>query len=229
MDTQQQETQELWTDERIKATVHWHLSYNIGGITCLSETSAMALMREVRDDYQQRLDAVIAERDSWQMRHVNAMAAHSAKDNQIARLAAERDALYREVARYVAEEIDHEETLNPLVRQNAARMRYKVLTGHDYEGGEAWNEQTGVDAIRAQLAAAQARIAELEAGQAQLEGVVRLAYRKHHLEDDSIGWDELSDALKDALCEVWGDELYLTWLKANSPANMRRKGGDDAE
>lgn len=83
--------------------------------------------------------------------------------------------------------------------------------------------------LRAQLAAAQARIAELEAGQAQLEGVVRLAYRKHHLEDDSIGWDELSDALKDALCEVWGDELYLTWLKANSPANMRRKGGDDAE
>jgi len=43
--------------------------------------------------------------------------------------------------------------------------------------------------------------------------VVGLAYRKHHLMDDSIAWEELSDQLHDVLCNVMGDELYQKWLK----------------
>ena len=37
---------------------------------------------------------------------------------------------------------------------------------------------------------------------------VKLAYRKHCLGDDSIGWDELEKFLLDTLCEVMGDERF---------------------
>ena len=46
-----------------------------------------------------------------------------------------------------------------------------------------------------------------------LLNTVKLAYRKHHLGDDTIGWDYLSDTMKDTLCEVMGDERYTKWLK----------------
>ena len=40
----------------------------------------------------------------------------------------------------------------------------------------------------------------------------KLAYRKHHLGDDSIGWDELEDILHDALCNELGDDGFLMWM-----------------
>jgi hypothetical protein len=46
-----------------------------------------------------------------------------------------------------------------------------------------------------------------------LLNAVQMAYRKHHLGDDSIGWEELSDVLLDALCEVMGDSGYIEWLE----------------
>ena len=47
----------------------------------------------------------------------------------------------------------------------------------------------------------------------QLLEAVKLAYRKHHLEDDSVGWDELTSALCDALCEAMGDAAFQAWQK----------------
>ena len=44
---------------------------------------------------------------------------------------------------------------------------------------------------------------------------LKLAYRKHHIMDDSIGWEELSEKLRDALCEAMGDEEYQQWLEEN--------------
>lgn len=41
---------------------------------------------------------------------------------------------------------------------------------------------------------------------------LKLAYRKHHLGDDSIGWDELADCMLDALCNAMGDDGYQQWL-----------------
>lgn len=46
-----------------------------------------------------------------------------------------------------------------------------------------------------------------------LLNAVKMAYRKHHLGDTEIGWDELSDMLLDALCELMGDEEFNRWLK----------------
>ena len=51
----------------------------------------------------------------------------------------------------------------------------------------------------------------------------KLAYRKHHLNDDSIGWDELSDALLDALCNEMGDDGYAEWIKS---LKEEAKGGE---
>ena len=40
----------------------------------------------------------------------------------------------------------------------------------------------------------------------------KLAYRKHKLEDDSVGWNELESVLFDALCEEMGDDGFYNWL-----------------
>ena len=61
-----------------------------------------------------------------------------------------------------------------------------------------------------------ANIAELGAEQKRPDGVVealKLAYRKHWLNDDSIGWDELGDKLCDALCNAMGDREFSLWLQ----------------
>lgn len=40
----------------------------------------------------------------------------------------------------------------------------------------------------------------------------KMAYRKHYLNDESIGWDELSEVLKEALCCYMGDDEFVLWL-----------------
>lgn len=42
---------------------------------------------------------------------------------------------------------------------------------------------------------------------------VKKAYKKHAWHDDAIGWDELSDILRDALCNALGDIGYLDWVE----------------
>jgi len=42
--------------------------------------------------------------------------------------------------------------------------------------------------------------------------VLKLVYRKHVLNDDSIGWDELSNMLCDAICNAIGDDEFVKWL-----------------
>ena len=46
---------------------------------------------------------------------------------------------------------------------------------------------------------------------------LKFAYRKHHLGDELIGWDELSDCLLDALCNELGDDGFQEWLASNKP------------
>lgn len=42
--------------------------------------------------------------------------------------------------------------------------------------------------------------------------VIKLAYRKHHLGDDSVGWEELSEKLGDVLNNAMGPENFIDWL-----------------
>jgi len=42
--------------------------------------------------------------------------------------------------------------------------------------------------------------------------VLKLAFRKHVLLDDSIGWDELSSRLCDGICNIIGDDEFVKWL-----------------
>jgi len=41
----------------------------------------------------------------------------------------------------------------------------------------------------------------------------KIAYRKHHLGHESIGWDELSDLLLNTLTEIMGDDEFCEWLE----------------
>lgn len=49
---------------------------------------------------------------------------------------------------------------------------------------------------------------------AALLEAVKLAYRKHHMNDDSIGFDELKDRLRYALCLELGEQVYLEWVES---------------
>lgn len=44
---------------------------------------------------------------------------------------------------------------------------------------------------------------------------VQKAYRKHWLNDDSLGWEELGNILCNALCAAMGDKGYLQWIAEN--------------
>lgn len=45
----------------------------------------------------------------------------------------------------------------------------------------------------------------------------QMAYRKHVLNDESVGWHELEDTLLNALCEVMGDKGFAQWLDEIAP------------
>lgn len=42
---------------------------------------------------------------------------------------------------------------------------------------------------------------------------VQAAYRKHVMDDESVGWQELEDRLQTALQESMGDKAFQEWLK----------------
>lgn len=46
----------------------------------------------------------------------------------------------------------------------------------------------------------------------ELLEAVKLAYRKHHLNDPNVGWEELTDKLRDALCNALDDEGFSKWI-----------------
>jgi hypothetical protein len=56
----------------------------------------------------------------------------------------------------------------------------------------------------------------------ELVEAVKFAYRKHHLEDENIGWDELSDKLADALSNAMGPRGFADWLDA-----LRQEAGNE--
>lgn len=42
---------------------------------------------------------------------------------------------------------------------------------------------------------------------------LKMAYRKHHLGDMSIGWDELSEKLGDVLNNAMGPDGFIEWME----------------
>jgi len=58
------------------------------------------------------------------------------------------------------------------------------------------------------------QIAALTCERDRLLYTVKMAYRKHHLDDPSTGWEELSTMLLTTLCENMGDEGFNEWLTA---------------
>jgi len=52
---------------------------------------------------------------------------------------------------------------------------------------------------------------ETETHKHMLIHVLQMVYRKHHLGDESIGWEELSDKMLDVLGTVMGDEEFVNW------------------
>ena len=48
--------------------------------------------------------------------------------------------------------------------------------------------------------------------QEQLVHALKMAYRKHQLDDESIGWNELTPIMANALCEAIGDQAFQDWI-----------------
>jgi len=50
---------------------------------------------------------------------------------------------------------------------------------------------------------------------------LKMAYRKHCLNDDSIGWEELGNILFNTLCNEMGSEEFCEWVeKIKSDNNL---------
>lgn len=47
----------------------------------------------------------------------------------------------------------------------------------------------------------------------QTVDALKLAYRKLHMGDESVGSDEVADAMCNALCEEIGDDGFDRWLR----------------
>ena len=47
---------------------------------------------------------------------------------------------------------------------------------------------------------------------------LKMCYRKHVDGDDSIGWDELSDAISNCLCERMGNDTFERWVEEECKA-----------
>jgi hypothetical protein len=47
----------------------------------------------------------------------------------------------------------------------------------------------------------------------RLLAIVKLAYRKHALGDDVIGWQELGERLQDEICNATTSNHYCEWVK----------------
>ena len=56
---------------------------------------------------------------------------------------------------------------------------------------------------------------ELKHEREVLLSACKTAYRKHHKGDASIGWEELSDILHNAICEAIGDKEFVKWNEAD--------------
>ena len=59
-------------------------------------------------------------------------------------------------------------------------------------------------------------VATLRIHNADLLQTLKHAYRKHHLNQDYIPWNELSDRMCDTLCNVMGDRAFQLWLEGVS-------------
>jgi len=54
---------------------------------------------------------------------------------------------------------------------------------------------------------------QLQSQRDTLLKTLKRCYRKHWLDDDSIGWQELGTEIYDCLCNVMGDEWFVQWLE----------------
>jgi hypothetical protein len=41
----------------------------------------------------------------------------------------------------------------------------------------------------------------------------QMAYRKHVMNDNTVGWSELGDILANSLAEAMGDDEFCQWLR----------------
>lgn len=94
---------------------------------------------------------------------------------------------------------------------------YQILTEGKHEGGAraiAMHLARHAEAIIKREA--EEKLAEIQKASVineELLRAVQACYRKHHLEDPSIAWGELSDIMVDALSNAMGPREFFLWLK----------------
>lgn len=102
------------------------------------------------------------------------------------------------------------------VPQEIQNLMAKRLLGDKTDGhAAAWNlSQLGADLGSTPAGGSGDTGGEVPVLDAnELLEAVKMAYRKHHLGDDTIGWDELSEKLLDTLCNAMGASGFLEWMK----------------
>ena len=122
-----------------------------------------------------------------------------------------------EVAELYAELIKRENRISQLHDKTV-----ELQTGLNYQANIATKAHAERDKFKGMYEVAIKRVAKLQGEVKGLIEVMKLAYRKHHLNDPDIGWDELSDKLLDTLCNSMGNDGFQEWRDQA----LRQKGGE---
>ena len=65
-----------------------------------------------------------------------------------------------------------------------------------------------------QISKLQAEVKRLKEDNERYLKMMKLFYRKHHIGDESVGWEELGDMLCNTLCNILGDDGFQKWLQS---------------
>ena len=122
-----------------------------------------------------------------------------------------------DVAELYAELIKRENRISQLHDKTV-----ELQTGLNYQANIATKAHAERDKFKGMYEVAIKRVAKLQGEVKGLIEVMKLAYRKHHLNDPDIGWDELSDKLLDTLCNSMGNDGFQEWRDQA----LRQKGGE---
>ena len=101
-------------------------------------------------------------------------------------------------------------------RINDRYFEVAMVAGNRYRHGDVWEKESAAMALTCLECGDPLVDSTILCPRCRLKNrliiTVQLAYRKHVLDDDGIGWQELSETLQTTLAEALGDQAFQDWL-----------------
>lgn len=99
--------------------------------------------------------------------------------------------------------------MSDIANRLASSVKMDAINGNDFERSVCARQMSEASRYITQL---ENRVGNYESRVGYLEKAVEQAYRKHQLDDESIGWQELGNILCDELINSYGGEIFADWV-----------------